>query len=84
MSKFTTDDQLRAAAEICCKMRGTMGEAVAFGALRAALDALPTECATFDPDAVRALVAAVRTRLSYGVNVGLRPLVKAVEDSEKK
>lgn len=38
----------------------------------------------FDPVAVRALVAAVRTRLSYGVNVGLRPLVKAVEDSEKK
>lgn len=39
---------------------------------------------TFDPQAVRALVAAVRTRLSHGVNTALRPLVKAVEDSERK
>lgn len=39
---------------------------------------------TFDPGAVRALVAAVRTRLSHGVNTALRTLVKAVEESERK
>lgn len=39
----------------------------------------------FDPEAVRALLAAVKKRIgTHAANAALRPLVKAVEDSEKK
>lgn len=39
----------------------------------------------FDPQAVRALLAAVKKRIgTHAANAALRPLVKAVEDSERK
>lgn len=39
----------------------------------------------FDPEAVRALLAAVTKRIgTHPANAALRPLVKAVEDSERK